>query len=52
MVEVHCAPESARSDGAQSLTPKHFSNLVAEVTRIAGAMGREGPSPEVNWSDR
>jgi 3-deoxy-7-phosphoheptulonate synthase len=43
MVEVHNHPEEALSDGAQSLTPRNFSQLVAEAVKIAAAVGREGP---------
>ena len=34
MVEVHHAPESAMSDGAQSLYPDQFHNLCRQVQSI------------------
>jgi len=34
MIEVHDQPERALSDGAQSLTPEQFEQLVAEVRAI------------------
>ncbi len=41
MVEVHDDPEHAMSDGAQSLTPDVFTETMAEVARIAAAVGRK-----------
>ena len=41
MVEVHSEPEKALSDGAQSLTPKNFQQLIEEVEKIAEAIGRD-----------
>jgi 3-deoxy-7-phosphoheptulonate synthase len=40
MVEVHHDPDRALSDGAQSLYPKQFAQLMAEVRLIAKAIGR------------
>ena len=40
IVEVHPNPERAKSDGAQSLYPEQFSQLMREVRAIAGAIGR------------
>lgn len=40
IVEVHPHPEEALSDGAQSLRPEKFAQLVAEVHRVAQAVGR------------
>ena len=40
MVEVHPQPERALSDGAQSLDPAEFDELVAQVRLIAHAIGR------------
>ncbi len=34
MIEVHCDPEHALSDGAQSLTPKNFERLSRELADI------------------
>ncbi len=40
MIEVHTKPEEALSDGAQSLTPDMFEDLMSSVKRIAQAVGR------------
>lgn len=40
MVEVHPDPEQAMSDGAQSLTFKQFDQLIADLRRLAEALGR------------
>ncbi len=40
IIEVHPHPEEAWSDGAQSLKPETFAKLVAEVKKIAEAVGR------------
>ncbi len=40
IVEVHCDPDRALSDGAQSLEPDHFRRLMAELRIIAPALGR------------
>jgi 3-deoxy-7-phosphoheptulonate synthase len=40
IVEVHPHPEDALSDGAQSLRPEKFAQLVREVRKIAEAVGR------------
>jgi 3-deoxy-7-phosphoheptulonate synthase len=40
IVEVHPHPEKALSDGAQSLTPPEFEELMRQVRGIAGAIGR------------
>ncbi|MGQ9902973.1 MAG: 3-deoxy-7-phosphoheptulonate synthase [Anaerolineae bacterium] len=40
IVEVHPHPEQAMSDGAQSLTPEEFADLVRQSRRIAEAMDR------------
>jgi 3-deoxy-7-phosphoheptulonate synthase len=40
MVEVHPHPEDAYSDGAQSLKPKRFQQLMDEIKPILGAMGK------------
>lgn len=41
MVEVHPEPEKALSDGAQSLTPEMFGDLMERVRKVAEAVGRE-----------
>jgi 3-deoxy-7-phosphoheptulonate synthase len=40
MVEVHPDPHRALSDGAQSLFPEQFDELMAQITIIAEAIGR------------
>jgi len=40
MIEVHTNPEEAKSDGAQSLLPKNFTRLVADLRAVAQAVGR------------
>jgi 3-deoxy-7-phosphoheptulonate synthase len=40
IIEVHNAPDRARSDGAQSLFPAQFDRLMAELRIIAPAIGR------------
>ncbi len=41
IIEVHNHPEEAVSDGAQSLLPANFLNLMAELKNIAAAVGRK-----------
>mgnify|MGYP000725034219 CR=1 FL=1 len=41
VVEVHCDPTSAQSDGAQSLFPEQFSTLMTQVEAVVHACGRE-----------
>ncbi len=41
IVEVHPRPEEAWSDGAQSLKPEKFAQLVREVHAVAEAVGRQ-----------
>ena len=40
IVEVHCRPEEALSDGGQSLRPEQFAGMVRQVRQIAQAVGR------------
>lgn len=40
LIEVHCDPDSAMSDGAQSMFPGQFERLMAELRIIAPAIGR------------
>ena len=47
MVEVHPDPERALSDGAQSLYPVQFEELMMQIGVIAQAIGRE-LAPEVH----
>ncbi len=41
IIEVHSHPEDALSDGAQSLIPANFIQLMSELQRLAKALGRE-----------
>ncbi len=41
MIEVHNAPELAKSDGEQSLLPEEFKDLVPRIRAVANAVGRE-----------
>ena len=41
MIEVHNAPEQAKSDGEQALLPADFEDLVTRVRNVAIAVGRE-----------
>jgi 3-deoxy-7-phosphoheptulonate synthase len=40
IIEVHHRPEMAWSDGHQSLRPEQFDDCMAQVRKIAAAMGR------------
>jgi len=51
IIEVHPKPEEALSDGAQSLKPERFVELVKQSKAIAEAVGRSlapSPSPKAN----
>jgi 3-deoxy-7-phosphoheptulonate synthase len=41
LIEVHCDPDKALSDGAQSLRPEQFSELMDQLRMIAPAVGRK-----------
>ena len=43
MVEVHCKPDEALSDGPQSLFPDQFDELMVQVRQIAAVVGRTVP---------
>lgn len=46
MIEVHPTPDKALSDGAQSLTPANFAEMVGAVAALAEAVGRPlAPAP-------
>ena len=45
IVEVHPSPETALSDGDQSLTHAAFARLMTDLQRFAEASGRELPLP-------
>lgn len=40
LIEVHCHPEAALSDGPQSLKPEKFDTLIRELAPVARAVGR------------
>ena len=41
LVEVHPDPETARSDGPQSLYPGQFEKLMRDIERLAPVLGKE-----------
>jgi 3-deoxy-7-phosphoheptulonate synthase len=41
ILEVHDDPEHALTDGAQSLTPANFKDMMASIKRVAAAVDRE-----------
>ena len=41
IIEVHPHPQRALSDGAQSLRPERFAQLMKELRRVAEAVGKE-----------
>jgi 3-deoxy-7-phosphoheptulonate synthase len=43
IVEVHPTPDKALSDGAQSLYPEQFAQLMEECSRIAEVVHRQIP---------
>ena len=45
IIEVHPDPERALSDGAQSLFPEQFEELMQQISVIASAIGRELTPP-------
>ena len=40
MIEIHPNPSAAKSDGAQSLTLKNYSQLMTDLKRVAAAVDR------------
>jgi 3-deoxy-7-phosphoheptulonate synthase len=53
LIEVHCDPDHAMSDGAQSLFPGQFDRLMAELRIIAPAIGRSiclEPAARRGWA--
>ena len=50
IVEVHPRPDQALSDGAQSLRPERFADMVQGVGRVADAVGRG--ILEMEWNSR
>jgi 3-deoxy-7-phosphoheptulonate synthase len=45
LIEVHPNPEQALSDGAQSLYPSQFVQMMREARLIAEAIGRRVAEP-------
>jgi 3-deoxy-7-phosphoheptulonate synthase len=45
IVEVHQDPRAARSDGAQSLYPEQFADMMDQIAVIAHAIGRDVIAP-------
>ena len=43
LVEVHPRPDEAKSDSAQTIGPVAMSRMMAEITAIAGVLGRRVP---------
>ena len=41
IIEVHNDPKNALCDGAQSITPEQFQNVMDKLVPIAQAVGRE-----------
>ena len=41
MIEVHNDPPHALCDGAQSLRPEQFAEVVTEVNAVARAVGKK-----------
>lgn len=53
MIEVHPNPDHALSDGAQSLKPSNFADLMVEARALGKAIGRplaEAPQPAAQGS--
>src|SRR5512142_870773 len=50
IVEVHCDPDRAMSDGVQSLYPDQFDELMSEVRQIAAIVRRRVPEQKANNS--
>jgi 3-deoxy-7-phosphoheptulonate synthase len=46
IVEVHCDPDRALSDGVQSIYPEQFDELMAEVRQIAAVVHRIMAQPK------
>jgi len=40
LIEVHHDPDHALSDGAQSLYPAQYADLVGQIRTIAAVLGR------------
>jgi 3-deoxy-7-phosphoheptulonate synthase len=44
LVEMHPEPDRALSDGAQSLYPDQFAEMMDQLRAVAAAIGRSIPS--------
>ena len=44
LIEVHCDPDRALSDGMQSLYPDQFDELMEEIRQIAAILHRSMPA--------
>jgi 3-deoxy-7-phosphoheptulonate synthase len=54
LVEVHCDPQAALSDGPQSLAPKTFDHMMRDLREVARAVGRhvaDAPEPVQTGGD-
>ena len=51
ILEVHPDPESALSDGDQSLKPERFADLMCSLHRVAEAVGRSIAAPPTETTD-
>lgn len=47
IIEVHCDPDKALSDGAQSIYPDQFDTLMAEARQIAAIVHRRMAEPAI-----
>ncbi|HXE90215.1 MAG TPA: 3-deoxy-7-phosphoheptulonate synthase [Terriglobales bacterium] len=45
LIEVHCDPDRALSDGMQSIFPDQFDTLMCEIRQIAAVVQRSVPAP-------
>ena len=45
LIEVHCRPEQALSDGKQSLYPEQFAQLMQGISAFVTAAGKSLPAP-------
>jgi 3-deoxy-7-phosphoheptulonate synthase len=52
LVEVHPNPDRALSDGAQSLFPEQFAQLMRETGVIAEAIGRRVAGGQMTAGER
>ena len=50
IVEVHCNPEKAFSDGAQTLYPEQFDKLMRDIDVLAPVVGKETTRIRNNFS--